>query len=156
MPQLDVSTYPGQLFWLFVSFFLLWFVLHVWLVPRFSRIFEKRRKHIEQLLAKASTLQTHAEILNRQGCERLEHVQAQAEHLIKQTAIEADLEKHMEHKRCSDWLQEEREKTERAFDEIRRKALQDAISLGPSLGVDVFNRLSKKEPILETIPQDKP
>ncbi|MGL4371634.1 MAG: hypothetical protein ACRCTK_03160 [Alphaproteobacteria bacterium] len=156
MPQLDVSTYPGQLFWLLISFFFLWVVLHVWFVPRFSRIFEKRRKHMEQLLAKASALQTHAEILNRQACERLEHVKVQAEHLIKQTAIEMSLEKHLEQEKCSTWLQEEREKTERAFDEIRRKALQDVTSLGPSLGVDVFNRLAQKASTLETAPQDKP
>jgi F-type H+-transporting ATPase subunit b len=156
MPQLDISTYPGQLFWLFISFFFLWFVLHIWLVPRFSTIFEKRRKHIEQLLAKASTLQTHGEILNRQACERLEHVKIQAEYLIKQTAIEMDLEKHLEQEKCSNWLQSEREKTERVFDEIRQKALQDVTSLGPSLGVDLFNRLSKKDSILETVPQNKP
>lgn len=156
MPQLDVSTYPGQLFWLFISFFFLWFALHVWFIPRVTKSFEKRKKHIEQLLAKASTLRTHGEILNRQACERLEHVQIQAEHLIKQTVIEMDHEKHLEQEECANWLREEREKMERAFDEVRKKALQDVASLGPSLGVDVFSRLSKKDPFLEAAPQDKP
>ncbi|MGL5784465.1 MAG: hypothetical protein ACRCYZ_03225 [Alphaproteobacteria bacterium] len=156
MPQLDISTYPGQLFWLFISFFFLWLVLHIVLVPRFSRIFEKRKHHIEQLLAKASILQIHAENLNRQASERLEHVKTQAEYLIKQTATEVDLERRLEQKKCLTWLQEEREKTERNFVEIRQKAFQDITSLRPSLGVELFKRFAGKSSIFEITPPNKP
>jgi F-type H+-transporting ATPase subunit b len=155
MPQLDVSTYLGQLFWLFMSFFFLWFVLHTWLVPRFLMSFEKRRKHIEQLLEKAATLQAHAENVNRQAQERLEQVRTQAEHLIKQTMKEAELEKYREQETCAQWLREEREKTVRVVDEIRQKALQDLPSLVPSLGADLFNHFSKRAPAAAALPQDE-
>lgn len=46
MPQLEVSTYPSQIFWLLIClFFLLSFVKHVF-IPRMNRILEARDKKV--------------------------------------------------------------------------------------------------------------
>lgn len=44
LPQLDYTTYPSQLFWLLVSFSLLYFIVSSFVVPRVSEIIRKREE----------------------------------------------------------------------------------------------------------------
>lgn len=56
MPQFDVSTYPSQIFWLFVTFTLLYFLMSRVALPRIGEVLERRQKTIEDNLAKARLL----------------------------------------------------------------------------------------------------
>jgi len=46
MPQLDVSTYSSQLFWLFLSFVTLYFVIKTKIIPLFEDLRQKRWDNI--------------------------------------------------------------------------------------------------------------
>jgi len=46
MPQLDISTYSSQLFWLFVTFSVFLFISVFFIVPRFNRNIESRDNQI--------------------------------------------------------------------------------------------------------------
>jgi len=48
MPQLDISTYSSQLFWLFLTFILFLLVSIFLVVPRFKRNIENRNNQIEK------------------------------------------------------------------------------------------------------------
>lgn len=72
MPQLDVSTFPSLLFWLSISFILLYVGLKFFILPPLERIFEERERSIENLLAKAEDLQKKAEILSQESAKKLE------------------------------------------------------------------------------------
>ncbi len=53
MPQLDISTFLPQLFWLFISFGLLYLLLSKLCLPQLSKIFEERDAKFSQSLAAA-------------------------------------------------------------------------------------------------------
>ena len=72
MPQLDVSAYPSQLFWLIIFFGILYACMHWFIVPRIGRIFQKRRVLLDEKLEEID--------LFRQEIERLE---AKVESLIE-------------------------------------------------------------------------
>ena len=61
MPQLDPTYYPTQLFWLIVTFSLLFVVLWKIALPRISRIREVRQSRIEADLEKAKAVKVEAE-----------------------------------------------------------------------------------------------
>jgi F-type H+-transporting ATPase subunit b len=61
LPQLDFSTWPGQIFWLVVAFALLYVVLSRSLLPRIGAIIEDRRDRIADDLDEAGRLQRQAE-----------------------------------------------------------------------------------------------
>ena len=48
MPQLDISTYSSQLFWLFVNFVLFLSICTFFILPRFSKNLNHRKSIIEQ------------------------------------------------------------------------------------------------------------
>lgn len=50
MPQLDISTYSSQLFWLFVTFFTFLFVCNFFIVPNFRKNIDGRNEHISKEL----------------------------------------------------------------------------------------------------------
>ncbi len=61
MPQLDVSTYPAQLFWLAVSIGILFVALRMLALPRIGAALEIRRERIDDDLAKAAASSDEAE-----------------------------------------------------------------------------------------------
>ena len=61
MPQLDVSTFPGQIFWLVVSFALLYWLLTKKALPRVAEILETRQERIAADLDRAARLRADAE-----------------------------------------------------------------------------------------------
>ncbi|MBL0319838.1 MAG: hypothetical protein IPP74_11200 [Alphaproteobacteria bacterium] len=61
MPQLDPSSFASQLFWLALTFSLLFVVLSVFLLPRIRGILEHRQSTIEAGLAEARAFRDLAE-----------------------------------------------------------------------------------------------
>jgi len=63
MPQLDPSYFSGQLFWLGVSFVILYLILSQVAIPRVQKIFDSRQQTMEEKLAKANAYRDQAEAL---------------------------------------------------------------------------------------------
>ncbi|MBO88701.1 MAG: F0F1 ATP synthase subunit B' [Rickettsiales bacterium] len=63
MPQLDISTYPPQLFWLLITFLALYLVVWKVALPRIVDVRETRQRRIEDDLGKAETLRSEAQAL---------------------------------------------------------------------------------------------
>jgi F-type H+-transporting ATPase subunit b len=61
VPQLDVTTYPAQLFWLFLSFLCFFCVARWVLVPRLSATLKNREERLSKVLAEARALHEEAQ-----------------------------------------------------------------------------------------------
>ena len=60
LPQLDLTTYPSQVFWLVISFVVLYFLVAKLAMPRIAEVLEERQERIEDDLDKAETLKKEA------------------------------------------------------------------------------------------------
>lgn len=61
LPQMDVSTYSSQLFWLALTFVFLYGLLSRMVLPRIGQVLEQRRDRIASDLDKAGVLQRESE-----------------------------------------------------------------------------------------------
>ena len=61
LPQLDIATFPTQVFWLVVSFLVLYILVSQIALPRISEILEERQDRIADDLDKAETIKKEAE-----------------------------------------------------------------------------------------------
>lgn len=61
MPQLDITTWPSQLFWLAVTFIALYIVISRVAIPRTGGVIEKRKSTIDGDLATAQRLKADTE-----------------------------------------------------------------------------------------------
>ncbi len=60
MPQLDASTFPQQLFWLAITFVLLYLVMWKVVMPRIAEVLQDRQERIDDDLERAQKLRDDA------------------------------------------------------------------------------------------------
>jgi len=129
MPQLDVSTFASQIFWLIATFLSLWFCMSFFIVPKIAAILEERRRKIDDYVTKAesinkkalNTLEKYEEAIlkakdeaEEKVCREKEKLQAEAE--IKKAEINQTLSEEII--RNEKEMQVERAKTLQAVDKV--------------------------------------
>jgi len=60
MPQLELSTYTSQAFWLVVCFLFLWASLAIFVMPKIADTIEQRKRKINEYINKAEKLNQQA------------------------------------------------------------------------------------------------
>ena len=85
MPQLDVATFPSQLFWLAVCFIALYVVMAKFGLPRVGAILAERRGRIEGDLAKAAQMKEEAEAVIAAYQRALAEARASAQATVRET-----------------------------------------------------------------------
>lgn len=85
LPQLNALTFPSQIFWLIVSFAVLYYLLSKRALPRVGDILEARQERIAADLDRAATLRAEAEEALRQHQAVVAEAQAKAAAAIKAT-----------------------------------------------------------------------
>lgn len=82
LPQLDPTAFSSQLFWLTVTFVVLYLLVARSILPRIHDVMEKRQHHIQQDIDRAETLSQEAEDA-REGYEKLQaDARSKAQHVI--------------------------------------------------------------------------
>jgi len=84
MPQLDISTYSSQLFWLFVSFSVIYFTFKVKIIPLFEELFQKRWDNIEGTENVANRFIEEGEEINNSCKKILEDARSKSNDIISE------------------------------------------------------------------------
>ena len=84
MPQLDISTWPPQLFWLAITFLALYVVMSRIVVPRTGGAIEARRSTIEANLNDAQAMKDKADAAVKAYEARLADARASADAIAKE------------------------------------------------------------------------
>ena len=89
LPQLDIDTWPSQLFWLVVLFSAGYLVMAKMVTPRIGAVLEERRKTLEGDLEKARNASADAAKIRADYESDLENARNEAGEYAKQAAAEA-------------------------------------------------------------------
>lgn len=92
MPQLDLTWYPSQLFWLCVTFFTLYFIVSKMIAPKIENILAKRQDKIDDYLMRASLTKEKAENSLEKYNKALKDATKQANESLEKTKIELEAE----------------------------------------------------------------
>ncbi len=80
LPQLDLSTYSTQIFWMLLCFSLLWILMSVFVTPKIADVVEQRKRKINEYIQKADKLNNQA----KEALDRYNETMAQAEKKAEQ------------------------------------------------------------------------
>lgn len=83
MPQFDPTFFSSQLFWLYVTFILLYVLLSAIAMPKIGSVLEERQRKIDDNLDKAAQLKTEAEAAIAVYEKALAESRAQAQDLLR-------------------------------------------------------------------------
>ena len=87
MPQLEqIDTFASQIFWLIVTFAVLYYLMSKVVLPRIADILAEREDRVAQDLARAQTLKLQAEQIMAEYEDALAEARSEAGSAIKQVA----------------------------------------------------------------------
>ncbi len=85
MPQLDISTYSSQIFWLLVCLVALFFALKYIFIPKLETSIQARHKYIDNLLQNAETMRLETIILNQEYSDEIKKAYLKVAEVHKKT-----------------------------------------------------------------------
>ncbi len=141
MPQLDLSTFASQAFWMVLCFSLLWIMLSIFITPKITDVLEQRKRKIDDYIRKA-------EKLNQQAKTSLEKY----EQALNEAKIKASADIAANQKESADFLAaEEKMLNERLNKQIadsefklateKKETLQQIESLSQNLAFEIVQKL---------------
>ena len=89
LPQLDISTWPSQLFWLVVLFTVGYILMSRVVTPRIGKVLEERRTKLDDDLGKARTVSAEAARIRAEYEADLDTARSAAAETAKHAAAEA-------------------------------------------------------------------
>ena len=97
MPQLDFATFPTQIFWLCITFLLLYLVMWKVVIPRISGVLEERQSRVENDLERAEQLQLEATSVLAAYKECISNGKLEAQKIIQEATLQiAESQAHRE------------------------------------------------------------
>ncbi len=146
MPQLDVETFPSQLFWLAVTFVVL-YILMSWIgLPRLTAAIEARRQRRDEDLARAAQLKSEAEASNAAFQRSMAEARAQAQAVIKETSDRLAAEAAERQRTLAAALAEQVDEAERRIAATKQQALADVRGIAVDVGRSVVEKLTGTAP----------
>ena len=89
LPQLDIATWPSQIFWLVVLFGVGYLVMAKLVTPRIGAVLEERRRTLDGDLEQARTSSDEAATIRAKYEANLEKARAEAAEFTREAAVEA-------------------------------------------------------------------
>ena len=142
MPQLDISTWPPQLFWLAVTFFALYFVISRVAIPRTGGVLALRKSTIDGDLAKAKNLKDETENAVRSYESALADAKSKAQAIAIENRNKLNVEIEAERAKLDAALGAKIATAEKKVAASRDKALEDISAMAADIARDIVEQLT--------------
>ena len=151
MPQLDISTYFTQFFWVIVTFISFWFVMDKLIVSKLKDTINKRKQKYDDLILKADKINKKAlESLNKyeeiiaaaklKADEQIKQDKLELKKFIEDKEQEIDLKLKEKVKQCENMLEQEGSNTLNKIDELSK-----------NISLSIINQLDIKKVTMNDI-----
>lgn len=142
MPQLEFGDYLPQLFWLAVTFILLYFLMSRLALPRVAGVLAERDRHIEQNLLRAERLKSEAEEALQSYEAALAEARAEAQALNRKTAAEISAFVAAREQALAAELGARTREAEQRIEAAKRQALSGLPQIATEVAASAFRRLT--------------
>ena len=151
MPQLEITTYPSQIFWLVVSFLILYLIMSRIIIPRISSVIKSRESEIKNNIHIAEQMYKDTEIINNEYEETKKNIENEARgiinHLKETTSKKINNSTELLKKR----LEQKLEKNEQEIINNKKKVLKEINKISLNLSEEILKKLSNENRELKTI-----
>jgi F-type H+-transporting ATPase subunit b len=142
MPQLDVTTFAPQLFWLAVSFIVLYVLMTKVALPRVGAAIAERRARIDGDLERAAQMKSDAEAVMAAYEKALGEARAQAQETVRQTSERLAAEAAERQRAAGAKLAEQTAAAEKRIAAAREAALANVRSIAVDVARTAAQRLT--------------
>lgn len=145
LPQLNPASFPTQIFWLVLTFIVLYYLLSKKALPRVAEVLEERQERISRDLGKAASLKDEAEAVLAQVESSLAESRSQAQALIAQVAAEIEANNQARQAKLTADITERLRSAEANIAAAKDQAIANVRSIASDIARDVAGRLAGVE-----------
>lgn len=156
LPQLDLSTWFNQIFWLVIVFGVLYFLLARFILPRLREGISDREDRISDDLDQASNMQREAEEAEKAYNRALADARAKAMNVAETTKQSVDAEIAKEIEAADANMDRQAELAEANIRKIKTKALSNIESIAGETAIEIVSKLTGKAPTAAAVRAVKP
>jgi len=142
MPQLDVNAWPPQLFWLAVTFLVLYFIISKIVIPRTGGVIEGRKNQIDSDLASAQRFKAETGKAVAEYEKALAAARDRAHAIAREARDKLNGEVEKERGKLDGELAEKIAAAEGSIQATRNKALAGVGALATDIAADIVSRLT--------------
>lgn len=153
LPQMDVTTFPSQLFWLVITFAAMYWVTSRRILPRISEVLEKRRTKISHDLDQAESLQQEADKTRREYEKSLQEARQKASVYIAEAHDAINRQSQERNEKLNETLARQMREAETRITLTRNKAMQRLSPVAADISRDIVGKLLGKSPDLGSVNQ---
>lgn len=144
MPQLDITTWPNQIFWLLVSLVAIYLILSRVALPRIGAVLAERRGTIINDLAAAEELKAKSVEAEKAYSAALAAARAEAAKIVANTRAEIEAELAAATARADAEIAERTATSEKRIAEIRDGALESVTAVARDTAAEIVAALGGK------------
>jgi len=141
MPQLDVNAWPPQLFWLAITFLVLYFIVSKLVIPRTGGTIEGRKNQIDSDLASAQRFRTDTDNAVAEYEKALAEARSKAHAIAQETRGKLSAEVDKERSKLDGELAGKIAAAEKTIQAARTKALASVTELATDIAADIVSQL---------------
>lgn len=141
LPQLDPSTFATQIFWLAVTFIVLYLLMSRVALPRVRDVLEERERRITDDLEKAQRLKEEAEVVLAEYEKALADARASAQALFAEAAEKANADAARRQQEMSQKLAKQLEAAESRVQAAKAEALDNIRQVATEVAREAVVRL---------------
>jgi F-type H+-transporting ATPase subunit b len=145
-PPFDKSTFPSQLFWLFISFGFLYWYMSTRALPKIGKVIENRRARIAQDLDDATAMQQKADAAAAAHEKMLADARAKAQATAQAARDQAAAEAAAKRKALEDQLAARLAEAEKQIAATRAKAMTNVSEIARETAGAIVERLGGRAP----------
>lgn len=145
MPQLDLSTYASQAFWMVLCFSLLWLLLSIFITPKIADVLEQRKRKIDDYIRKAEKLNQQAKASLEKYEQTLNAAKAKAAADIAANQKESAAFLAEESRLLNERLNKQIADSEFKLAKEKKETMQQIQNLSQNLAFDIVQKLGFAE-----------
>ena len=147
MPQLEITTYPSQIFWLVISFLLLYLIMSRIIIPRISSVIKSRESEIKNNIHISEQMYKDTEIINNEYEETKKNIEDEARGIINHLKEITNKKINKSTELLKKRLEQKLEKNEQEIINKKKKALKEINKISLTLSDEILKKLSNKKEI---------
>lgn len=145
MPQLDLSTYASQAFWMVLCFSLLWLLLSIFITPKIADVLEQRKRKIDDYIRKAEKLNQQAKSSLEKYEQTLNEAKAKAAADIAANQKESAAFLAEEERLLNERLNKQIADSEFKLAKEKKETMQQIQNISQNLAFDIVQKLGFAE-----------
>jgi F-type H+-transporting ATPase subunit b len=150
-PPFESQHFPSQIFWLVLTFVLLYLLMSRVALPRIASIFAERSKHISDDLAAAQRFKEQSEAANAAYLQSLAQARARAQAIANETRDKHAAEAATANKKLEAQLQEKLVAAETSIASTRSAAMANVNSIAAETAAAIVQRLIGTAPSAQDV-----